>query len=114
MNPTKLLIAQRLAEHAREGRAIVSLMYLRISLRSKLISSFLFFLVAANIFFIRLTTVQRADFARTMQVDIINTIHTMLLSEGVSFADIARRWDMQYAIRERPERLFRSSSLRED
>lgn len=26
MNPTKLLIAQRLAEHAREGRAIVSLM----------------------------------------------------------------------------------------
>ncbi len=26
MNPTKLLIALRLAEHAREGRAIVSLM----------------------------------------------------------------------------------------
>ena len=26
MNPTKLLIAQRLAEHAREGRAIVDLM----------------------------------------------------------------------------------------
>lgn len=26
MNPTQLLIAQRLAEHAREGRAIVSLM----------------------------------------------------------------------------------------
>jgi len=26
MNPTKMLIAQRLAEHAREGRAIVSLM----------------------------------------------------------------------------------------
>jgi len=95
-------------------RALVSLMYLRISLRSKLISSFLFFLVAANIFFIRLTTVQRADFARTMQIDIINTIHTMLMSEGVSFADIARRWDMQYVIRERLERFFRSSSLRED
>lgn len=26
MNPTKLLIAQRLDEHAREGRAIVALM----------------------------------------------------------------------------------------
>ncbi len=95
-------------------RALVSLMYLRISLRSKLISSFLFFLVAANIFFIRLTTVQRADFARSMQIDIINTIHTMLLSEGVSFTDIQRRWDMQYIVRERLERFFLHSSLRED
>jgi serine phosphatase RsbU (regulator of sigma subunit) len=95
-------------------RAIVSLMYLRISLGSKLIISFLFFLVAANIFFIRLTTVQRADFARLMQIDIINTIHNMLLSEGVTFAEIHRRWDMQYQIRERLERFFRYSSLRED
>ena len=83
----------------------------RMSLQFKIIFTFLFLLCVSNVGFLWLSTSQHAEFARTIQRDIFNTIHTMLISEDIQFQDIQYNSNMQFAITERLERFFQSARL---
>jgi serine phosphatase RsbU (regulator of sigma subunit) len=94
--------------------ALIRFMRLHISLQYKLTVSFLALLIISNFIFLMNSSSQHADFTRTLQRDSINVIHTMLISEGIHFRGIENNPAMQFAIRERLERFFQSSRLRQN
>ncbi len=61
------------------------LLHFKLSLKYKLLIIFIITLVLSNLFFIFFTYNQKKDFATKIQVDKINTIHSMLLTHGIDF-----------------------------
>jgi len=94
--------------------ALTRFMRYRISLRFKLITVSLALLLLSNIFFLRLNADHNAEVAQTLQMDTINAIHSMLLSEGMRFQGLANNPSMKNAIDMRLQRFFLQVRQRED
>ncbi|MDR2733449.1 MAG: SpoIIE family protein phosphatase [Spirochaetota bacterium] len=93
---------------------LIRFMRFRMSLRYKLIVSFLFLLIASNAIAIILNKPQNENVARILQTDTINFIHTMLISEGIEFSELETNPVMQNRISERLDRFFQNTLIREN
>jgi hypothetical protein len=96
------------------GFWLMRFMRFRMSLKYKLVAAFLLLLVVTNALALILNSPRNENVARFLQTDTINLIHTMLISEGIEFAEIETDPAMQDRVRERLDRFFQTALIREN
>lgn len=85
----------------------------RISLKYKLLAVFMLLLLLSNLGFLFHARSQQVDFARRIQVDKVNTMHSMLLGGGVDFTRLNNPRQRK-RLAKLLHRFFTNTSMRQD